>query len=135
MRRPYELSRCLHVRAWGVTFTETLLLDQPVAVKLFGGQNSEYTAQTGTTTLQGKLTVSGGGQAYNQVDLKVKFDRYERAGVREYWVVDPTGATVQIFNLGPEGKYGRPTAFGAGDRITVGIFPELEIDLATVFAE
>jgi Uma2 family endonuclease len=68
-------------------------------------------------------------------DLKVKFDRYERAGVREYWIVDPTGATVQIFILGPEGKYGRPTAFGAGDRITVGILPAMEIDLATVFAE
>ncbi len=67
-------------------------------------------------------------------DLKVKFDRYERAGVREYWMVDPTGSTVQIYTLGVEGKYGRPEAFGAADRVTVGIFPELEIDLAAVFA-
>ena len=68
-------------------------------------------------------------------DLKVKFDRYERAGVREYWIVDPVGATVQIFTLGPEGKYGRPEAFGTGDQVKVGLFPELEIDLAAVFAE
>ena len=68
-------------------------------------------------------------------DLKVKFDRYERAGVREYWIVDPSGKTVQIFILGPEGKYGRPEAFGAGDRVNVGIFPELVIDFAAVFAE
>ena len=68
-------------------------------------------------------------------DLKVKFDRYERAGVREYWIVDPSGKTVQIFTLGLDGKYGRPEAFGVGDRVIVGIFAELEIDLAAVFAE
>ena len=68
-------------------------------------------------------------------DLKVKFDRYERAGVKEYWIVDPSGQTVQIFTLGLEGKYGRPEAFGVGDRVKVGIFPELELDLAAVFAE
>ncbi len=68
-------------------------------------------------------------------DLKVKFDRYERAGVREYWIVDPTGSTVQIYTVGMDGKYGRPEVFGAVDRVSVGIFPELEIDLATVFAE
>ena len=68
-------------------------------------------------------------------DQKVKFDRYERAGVREYWIVDPTGSTVQIYTLGVEGKYSRPETFGAVDWVTVGIFPELEIDFAGVFAQ
>ena len=68
-------------------------------------------------------------------DLKVKFDRYERAGVREYWIVEPTGKTVQIFTLGTGGTYGRPEAFGAGELINVGVLPELQIDLAAVFAE
>ncbi len=68
-------------------------------------------------------------------DLKVKFDRYERAGVREYWIVDPAGETVQLFTVGCNGKYGRPELFGAGDRVKVGLFPELKIDLAVVFAE
>ena len=68
-------------------------------------------------------------------DLKVKFERYERAGVQEYWIVDPNGSTVQIYTLGAEGRYGRPEAYGAVDRVSVGIFPDLEIDLAVVFAE
>jgi len=68
-------------------------------------------------------------------DLNEKFDRYERAGVREYWIVDPTGQTARIFTLSPEGNYGRPEAYGAGDRVTVGILPEIEIDLTVVFAE
>ena len=68
-------------------------------------------------------------------DLKVKFERYERARVQEYWIVDPNGSTVQIYTLGAEGRYGRPEAYGAVDRVSVGIFPDLEIDLAVVFAE
>ena len=68
-------------------------------------------------------------------DLTVKFARYERAGVREYWIVDPEGKSVRIFTLGVDGRYGPPRLFMEGDRATVGIFPDLEIDLAEVFAE
>ncbi len=35
-----------------------------------------------------------------QKDLKIKFARYERAGVKEYWIVEPEGKTVQISRLG-----------------------------------
>lgn len=70
-----------------------------------------------------------------QKDLKIKFDRYERAGVREYWIVDPAGKTVQIFALGPDGRYGRPRVYVDGDTAPVGIFPDLEINLSEVFAE
>jgi Uma2 family endonuclease len=68
-------------------------------------------------------------------DLKVKFERYERAGVQEYWVIEPEGKTVQIFTLGEDGWYGRPRVHAAGDLAQVGIFPDLEIDLTTVFTE
>ena len=68
-------------------------------------------------------------------DLTVKFAKYERAGVREYWIVDPEGKTVRIFILGEDGRYGPPLLFMEGDRATVGIFPDLEIDLAELFAE
>ena len=68
-------------------------------------------------------------------DLKVKFERYERAGVREYWVVEPEGKTLQIFTLGDDGRYGRPQVYVDGDMARVGIFPDLEIDLSAAFAE
>jgi Uma2 family endonuclease len=68
-------------------------------------------------------------------DLKVKFFRYERAGVLEYWIVDPVEKTVQAYQLGQNGCYGRPTVHIHTDRPQVGIFPELEIDLAAVFAD
>ena len=70
-----------------------------------------------------------------QKDLKIKFVRYERAGVREYWIVDPTAQTVMVFFLGADGRYGRPSVYVDTDRPLVGIFPDLEIDLAAVFAD
>jgi Uma2 family endonuclease len=70
-----------------------------------------------------------------QKDLKTKFARYERAGVREYWIVEPAGKTLQIFTLGVDGRYGRPQVFVDGDQAPVGILPELVVDLGAVFAE
>jgi Uma2 family endonuclease len=70
-----------------------------------------------------------------QKDLKIKFARYERAGVREYWIVEPAGKTVQVFTLGPDGRYGRPEVFVDGDQAPVGILPELVVDLGAIFAE
>ena len=70
-----------------------------------------------------------------QKDLKIKFARYERAGVREYWIVDPVGKTAQVFARGSDGHYGRPQVFVDGDQARIGILPELVIDLAAVFAD
>ncbi len=66
-------------------------------------------------------------------DMKIKRDLYERVGVREYWLVDPANKTVQIYLQGADGRYGRPEIYAAGDRVKVGIFPELVVDLAKVF--
>ena len=66
-------------------------------------------------------------------DIKEKFLRYERAGVKEYWIVDPTGKIVTVYKLGDGGLFGRPDVYGEEDRIKVGIFEDLEIDLQPVF--
>jgi Uma2 family endonuclease len=68
-------------------------------------------------------------------DMKVKFDLYENRGVREYWIVDPSGGTVMIFRLGDDGRYGRPQVYTDEDLAPVGIFEDLVIDLKAVFAE
>ena len=66
-------------------------------------------------------------------DLKEKFLRYERAGVREYWIVDPSGKMVTVFKLSEGGQYGRPDVYSEEDRVKVGILEGLEIELEPVF--
>ncbi len=68
-------------------------------------------------------------------DLKIKFDLYERAGVREYWIVDPAERTVMLFTGDGDGRYGRPQVYGDHDRVRVSIFPGVEVALAPLFAE
>lgn len=67
-------------------------------------------------------------------DLKEKLELYERAGVKEYWVVHPTDKIVMVFSLGGNGKYKRHKLYGSQDKIKVSIFEDLIIDLTQVFA-
>ena len=41
-------------------------------------------------------------------DRKVKLPVYERAGVREVWLIDPLDRTLTLYRL-EAGRYGRPT--------------------------
>jgi len=71
--------------------------------------------------------------ATTRKDIKEKFIRYERAGVKEYWIVNPSANIVTVYKLGDERLYGRPDVYGHEERIKVGIFEDLEIDLQPVF--
>jgi Uma2 family endonuclease len=68
-------------------------------------------------------------------DSVKKFDLYEREGVREYWVVRPDEQTVSVFMLGSDNRYGRPEMYTEYDKIKVGIFDSLVIDLQDIFRE
>ncbi len=67
-------------------------------------------------------------------DLKVKKDLYERAGVREYWIVHPDEKWVNIFLRDEKSKLALLGTFSAEDTPEVNILPGLQIDLAQVFA-
>jgi len=66
-------------------------------------------------------------------DLNDKFNLYEAAGVREYWVVDPKAQVVNIFLLQPDGKYDLGTIYECNQKAPVRIFDGLEIDLNELF--
>ena len=68
-------------------------------------------------------------------DTREKFLLYERKGVREYWIADPVAATVTVFLLGSDGRYGRPDIYGEEQSVPVRVLEELEIDLELVFRE
>ena len=64
-------------------------------------------------------------------DRLVKFRKYQQAGVREYWIVDPDAAMVQACRLEKQGYV--VTMFGNTDTAPVAVVPGLQIDLNKVF--
>lgn len=66
-------------------------------------------------------------------DLKDKFYLYEKALVKEYWLVYPDEKMIVVNTLGENGKYGRPEMYSEENVIKVGIFEDLEIELSDVF--
>ena len=69
-----------------------------------------------------------------RMDLSVKYRLYQRAGVREYWIVDPDTKTVQVFRL-EDGRYDAPDVYTAGAVVPCGIWEGFGIDLTTIFTE
>lgn len=65
-------------------------------------------------------------------DLKIKFNLYEKSGVKEYWIVFPDEKVIQIFKL-KNGEYGKPEVYGIDDKIEVKYLGNLVIDLKEAF--
>lgn len=70
----------------------------------------------------------------SQKDLRVKFDVYEKSGVKEYWVIHPSEQTVLVYILDETKKYVpvlKP--YVKGDKVAPYALPGLTIDLEDVF--
>ena len=66
-------------------------------------------------------------------DRTVKLTLYRTAGVKEYWIVDPYGETVEVYQFG-ENVFALPDIYGVEDVMKVGIFDDLQITLREIFA-
>lgn len=69
-------------------------------------------------------------------DEVLKRELYERAGIQEYWLVDPEADTVKVFRREGE-RFGRPLLFSRhdGDVLATPLLPGLEILLDVVLAD
>jgi Uma2 family endonuclease len=65
-------------------------------------------------------------------DAVIKFRQYQRAGVKEYWIVDPNNRTVQVYVL-KGGKYGLGVVYREDDVVPVHTLDGCQISLAEVF--
>ena len=67
-------------------------------------------------------------------DQIVKLPVYERAGVREVWLIDPIDRTVAIYRL-RAGSYGHPTILRLRGQTRLAAVPDVTIDWDEVLAE
>ena len=66
-------------------------------------------------------------------DRVYKLRKYQKAGVQEYWIVDPESKSVQVFIL-ENGQYVY-NAYDETEKAPVSVLEGCEVDLQAVFAE
>lgn len=64
------------------------------------------------------------------MDRLVKYEKYQQAGVKEYWIVDPQQELASVYTL-TDGRYGAGESFRSTLRSAV--FPGLEVPLGEIF--
>ncbi|WP_156291397.1 Uma2 family endonuclease [Oceanobacillus salinisoli] len=62
-----------------------------------------------------------------------KINKYEQAGVKEYWIVEPQEKIISVFKLQESGSYGRPELYTDEHEVKVSIFDDFIIQLNKVF--
>jgi Uma2 family endonuclease len=72
---------------------------------------------------------SPGSVLYDRGD---KFDIYQRYGVREYWMIDPTEEYVEVYKLA-DGQFVRQGIYGLGKQFTSSILSGTTIDVDKIF--
>lgn len=106
---------------------ETTFVGQPDIVVVCDKKGLKGTGYFGTPTLVIEISSS----LTSRTDKILKFNRYEKAGVKEYWIVEPDAKFISVFTLQSNKRYGRPEFYTEKDRIKV--FPDFAIDLKPVF--
>jgi Uma2 family endonuclease len=98
-----------------------------------------YVSQTGKSRVQGRyidgapaLVVEVMSPSTRRLDLVRKRALYARAGLPEYWIVDPISETVSIHRREEDAYV--PVVGAAGQPVSF-VLPELEIDLVKLFAD
>ncbi len=68
-------------------------------------------------------------------DRLVKLNLYQKAGVREYWIVDPDMRSVQVFLLDNSGSFHIHEDYGQEDIAKVNVLEGCFVELSKVFSK
>ena len=68
-------------------------------------------------------------------ELKIKFELYEEAGIKEYWIVYPVEESIAVFLLNENGKFNGAKIYAAGDRIESSTVKGLTTDVNDIFTK
>jgi Uma2 family endonuclease len=79
------------------------------------------------------MEVVSGTDEDRRRDLQVKRREYARAGIPEYWVVDPAEQTITVLRLAGK-RYAVHGAFPAGTVASSHLLPDFTVDVTAAFA-
>lgn len=65
-------------------------------------------------------------------DCLIKYSLYQKAGVKEYWIVDAEKQVVLVHTL-EDGQYHAPRVYTAGDSVPAEVLEGCTVELAAVF--
>ncbi len=71
----------------------------------------------------------------NKKELQNKYEVYEEAGVKEYWIINPYGKTFLKYILDENGQFQSTKLLTLGDEVTSSILPKFALNLDEVFAD
>jgi Uma2 family endonuclease len=74
------------------------------------------------------------GEENRQRDVETKRAEYARAGIEEYWIVDPATETITLLVL-QGNTYREQGSYRSGSKVPSILFPGFEIDVERVFLE
>jgi len=66
-------------------------------------------------------------------DLQTKRQEYARAGIPEYWIVDPQAQTITVLHLNGD-VYTQSTATRSGDRASSTVLQGFDLEVADIFS-
>ena len=120
----------LRIPEAGESDEETTFVCQPDLLVICDKAGLKGTGYYGTPT----LIIEISSPSTVRKDKLLKFNKFEKAGVKEYWIIEPDGNIVSVFTLQDNKRYGRPDVYSDEDKISVSTLPDLIIDLNLVFA-
>jgi Uma2 family endonuclease len=65
-------------------------------------------------------------------DRGYKRTLYERSGVREYWIVNPDEASIEVYRLSPAG-FAAPVRYGPADQLVSAAVPDFRLPVVEAF--
>jgi Uma2 family endonuclease len=66
-------------------------------------------------------------------EVRLKFELYEEAGVKEYWIINPVEENLIIYILDNERKFGGGKMYAGGDIIHCTAIPDLHVEVTDIF--
>ncbi len=66
-------------------------------------------------------------------EIRLKYEVYEEAAVKEYWIINPVEENVAVLLLNPSGKFDGAKLYATGDIIYSSAVAGLAVNLADIF--